>query len=496
MVCLALNKNVSDRNRQESSFAKNKIMSDFSKNHKLTSSQYHQLLDNISQSQITKNNNIEFFPRGIDSYKKRWELLENAHKSIHLVSFSLMNDDTSKKLRDLLIRKLGEGVEVKLVFSDVALRTSASGYILREVVRKGGELHRYNNFLEGWVPNLTKRRPINQIVLNAKLKLKKHFHEKYFVVDGESAILGGMNWGTKYARGGEDPKAWRDSDLFLQGEVVHDIQAQFLKDFFRYRHWQETKAKNIFADYETVMRECDFRTTAYIKKEMPGYFPQIKNFSNASLRYIAHKPYDDNRLNLTNAMLASIKRANNFIYWGCHAIRPPFIVGEYLADAATRGVEVRLITNSRKSARGLMARGFLGWMYYECTRHYRWLLERGVRIFEWQNKGAFHSKNIVIDDCLAAVGSYNVAPGSTYGHTESEVFIHGGDIPRQIKQQFDIDFSSCKELLLENVLASLPRTNAFDDPLTERDFLIDPELLTETVKEKLERGYYKKIFKR
>lgn len=471
-------------------------MSDACKNENLTSPEFLRKLDDVSQSRIREGNHIEFFARGIDSYKKRWELLENAKKSIHLVSFSLMNDDTSKRLRDLLIKKLGEGVEVKMIFSDTSLRTSMSGYIMAEVVKKGGKLYRYNDLLQGWVPNLRKGNPFKQLILNAKLKIKKHFHEKYFVVDGTYAILGGMNWGTKYANGGDDkyPKSWRDSDLFLQGKVVGDIQAQFLKDFLRYEHWQQTIAKNMFADYDTVMRECDFRTVDSVREEMPQYFPDPENLGTAALRYVAHKPYDDNRLNMTNAMLLSMKQAKDYINWGCHAIRPPLIVGEYLADAAARGVKVSLITNSQKSARGLMAHGFLGFMYYECTKHYKWLLERGVRIFEWQKEGAFHSKNLVIDDCLAAVGSYNVAPGSTYGHTESQVFIHGGDIPLKIKEQFQVDFSACKEVLLDDVKNSLPRANAFDGPLTERDLLIEPELLTPTVKEKLDRGDYKKIF--
>ena len=39
----------------------------------------------------------------------------------------------------------------------------------------------------------------------------KRYHEKYFVVDGERAVVGGMNIGDEYARIGDEPaRIWRD----------------------------------------------------------------------------------------------------------------------------------------------------------------------------------------------------------------------------------------------------------------------------------------------
>jgi phosphatidylserine/phosphatidylglycerophosphate/cardiolipin synthase-like enzyme len=70
-------------------------------------------------------------------------------------------------------------------------------------------------------------------------QLKRRFHEKYLVADGTQAILGGMNWGTKYALGGESPAAWRDTDSYITGPAVADIQRRFLDSLFFYRAMEE-----------------------------------------------------------------------------------------------------------------------------------------------------------------------------------------------------------------------------------------------------------------
>ena len=41
-------------------------------------------------------------PSGVQSYAKRWELLEGAQRTIHLVTFSIINDDTSSRLADIV----------------------------------------------------------------------------------------------------------------------------------------------------------------------------------------------------------------------------------------------------------------------------------------------------------------------------------------------------------------------------------------------------------
>ena len=189
-------------------------------------------IDEFTGSVMRDGNHLEFMPSGSFSFKKRWELLEGAENTIDIVAFSLMRDETSARLCNLLCDKLRQGVKVRMIFDDAVLYSTFSGGLLRTVSKAGAEVVRYNKLFRNILPSAGKGRPFHHLVRNIKIKLKRRFHEKYMVVDGSKSILGGINWGNKYAFGGIQPKAWRDTDVFITGPVVADIQAQFIKDFF------------------------------------------------------------------------------------------------------------------------------------------------------------------------------------------------------------------------------------------------------------------------
>src|SRR5262249_46482733 len=138
-----------------------------------------------------------------------------------------MRDDTTRRLASLAAEKIRQGVEVKIIVDDAALYTTFSRNILKGMAKSGVEVLTYDSPLH----YLGFRRMIRK----GKIALKRRVHEKYPVVEGRQSVLGGMNWGTKYALGGTDPKWWRDTDVYLTGPVVADIQRRFLTDVFVYR---------------------------------------------------------------------------------------------------------------------------------------------------------------------------------------------------------------------------------------------------------------------
>jgi phosphatidylserine/phosphatidylglycerophosphate/cardiolipin synthase-like enzyme len=405
----------------------------------------------------------------------------------------MMNDGTSFRLRDLLVEKLRQGVAVRVVADDAAIYSSSSAGVLNDLAKAGASVIRYHKVFRDWLPDLRKGHPFAQLVHNIRYKMKRRFHEKFMVVDGNELILGGINWGDKYALGGTKPEAWRDTDIYLTGPAVADVQRQFIKSFALYQAMEDeyvARRQPGFdreAHYETARQ----RAESVINDKASVYFPPLTQTGHERVRYVPHKPYDEARLPLTEACLLMFQKAEKYIDWGCHAIRPPRIIAEALAQAAERGVEVRLITNSSKSSRTLMARGFLGFLYWECANHFRWMLERGIRIFEWQKPGAFHSKNLVIDDVVTAIGSYNVARGSTFHHTESTVIVYGGDLPQAVRNQFEIDLKDCREVQLSETKAPLKIFDPFLRTLDRRNLLLDRSVLTDAVRQDLDAGRVK-----
>ena len=459
---------------------------------RLTMANHPKTLDSLTQSRIQQGNHIQFLPSGVESYEVRWRLLDQAKHSIHIATFSMMKDETTQRLEAVLMKKLRQGVTVRIILDDIVNRTTFAGPMITRLRSAGAYVHGYNGLYEEWLPIPRSITPIKHFMRNIKLKLKRHYHEKYMVIDGAEVVLGGINWGDKYAYGGLKSFAWRDSDVYLRGPVVEDIQRQFLKDFLRYQHWDQ-RTQGDPSTYPEFVSQSTVPSDEEIKQQFSECFTATERQGSVAVRYVAHKPYDDQSLPLTQAFLSLIANAEKSIYWGCHGIRPPKIVAEYLAQAVARGVEVRLITNSEYSSRSLMVRGLLGWMYKECTKHYHGLLSRGIRIYEWQLEGAFHSKNFLVDDQIASVGSYNIARGSTYHHSESNVFVYDADFSQQVKQQFDKDLMHCEEITLSAVAPRLPQENAFDRPLHERDLMIRKEMIPENIQQELDKGTYKRI---
>jgi phosphatidylserine/phosphatidylglycerophosphate/cardiolipin synthase-like enzyme len=81
------------------------------------------------------------------------------------------------------------------------------------------------------------------------------------------------------------------------------------------------------------------------------------------------------------------------------------------------------------------------------------------------------SGNSIQLDAVAAIGSYNIANGSAFHHTESAVLVHGRDFAEQVRRQFLADFEDCKEV----AVADTPEVARWADPfrrsLHERNIL-------------------------
>jgi cardiolipin synthase len=442
-----------------------------------TSDTFEATTDRLTGTTVTDGNAVTFMPRGEESYARRWQLIEDAERTVHLVTFSVINDDTSRRLADVVAEKVRQGVEVVIVCDDAALYTTRSRGIIKRMRSAGAEVNCYDPPFRSLGIDLRRRHRFRQLLNRARRGFKRRFHEKYLVVDGTSAVLGGMNWGTKYAMGGEDPAGWRDTDCYLTGPVVADVQRRFLDSLIYYRAREEAWRRRRERGFDPrPVYERAAEEAAEIERHRPECFPPLAPTGDVPLRYVGHKPYDEEDLSLTDAFLLAIRSARRSIWWGCHGVRPPRIFAETLADAAARGVEVRLISNSKRSSRGLMGRGLLGWMYWECSNHFRWLIERGIHVHLWERPGPFHSKNFLVDDEVCAVGSYNLANGSTFHHTESAIFAYGGELPGQVRRQFEADFRDCHELALDEARRPWRFADPFRRGLHERNLLVDRSL--------------------
>ncbi len=399
-------------------------------------------LNRATDSVLTVSDDIQVLVNGTASYPVRWRMLEEARKSIHFTTMYITKDDTNKKLADLLVRKKREGLDVKIiVFGTYALGNMP---FYKQMKNNGIEVEKYGTVSEVILPDPTHF-------------WKKHLHDKYLVVDGKEALAGGMNWSARYERGGTDAKvAWRDTDIYVQGPQAAIMDAEFAKRWNRDAGKEafDTADRDLEAAYAQLMFPADLRYEDFISPDPQApYGRRVRKLT----RFLYQQPHENGGVaHMTPFFKETMDRAKSHIYWQSISIRPAPVQKQALFDAAKRGVDVRLMTNSKRNMKMIPIGG--GFIYYLTQKQYRPLLEAGLRIFEYSGNAPMHAKGFLVDDVVAAVGSYNATFTSEKYYTESAIATYDTDAIQAVKRMFDDDFAQCSEVMLKDVGYALEPT--------------------------------------
>jgi cardiolipin synthase len=127
---------------------------------------------------------------------------------------------------------------------------------------------------------------------------------------------------------------------------------------------------------------------------------------------------------------------------------PYLVLDEFLrlalADAAARGVDVRIVTPGVPDKK----------IVYRMTRaNYPALLKAGVRIFEY-TPGFLHAKAVLADDC-AVVGTINFDYRSLYLHFENAVYFCDEAAIKNLECDFEESIAVSFERTESNVKRSI-----------------------------------------
>lgn len=130
--------------------------------------------------------------------------IQNASKNIRLEMFGMGQTD----LAHLLVKKHQDGVPVQVVFDPINDDYEKEKQECVDILKAGGvEVLFY---------------PIRE--KDDKNKYDQINHVKMLIIDGEEAVIGGMNWG------GHSPKN-HDVDVHVAGPIVDKMEALFNKDY-------------------------------------------------------------------------------------------------------------------------------------------------------------------------------------------------------------------------------------------------------------------------
>jgi len=357
---------------------------------------YEPLIHTLQREKLaipTTGNRIRMLERGADFLTALLKAFEEAQDHIHLETYIIEDDAVGRLVRDALIDKVRQGVEVRLMYDDVGCWRVEPRFF-RRMAAAG---IRVVPFLPVHFPALTRR-------------VNYRNHRKICVIDGRTGFIGGMNLARRYVSRTEGE--WVDLHLQIDGPAVGSLQRMFLTDWHVVTESLLTD-KRYFPCWETAG---------------PGALVQIVDANPVS-------QYPEIAFGLTWVAM----HARKYLYIQTPYFMPtePFL--QALQTAALSGVDVRLMVPLKPD-------GF--WLRWANDSYFSEVLRAGIRIFTYGD-GFLHSKCLVADDTWCTVGSANMDFRSFEDNFEANAFIYDEQTARATKEIFLRNQARCHEVRTE-----------------------------------------------
>lgn len=312
---------------------------------------------------------MELLHEPTEALARRIQLVESAQTEILLQVFKVRGDALSLRFLRSLAAKSRAGVKVRMLTDGMYGRLSPD--LTAELEAAGVEIRRYRrfSFLSPW-------------------KAFYRMHDKILVVDRTAVLIGGRN--LEEAAFDLDPhkKLW-DLEILLKGPA-----AETAANYFE-QCWSKVDMARSF-----------------------GFRVKHKQFVFLGGRDSARELY----LSLAVAQREIVLCSPYFV--------PSRQLTGILRDARTRGVRVRIFTNSAHSSDQPLAHAA-----YLNSRES--LARAGVEFHEARGREVLHAKCALIDDRWTFVGSFNFDPRSENLNSESLFGVQSKELHDQVLQSLE-----------------------------------------------------------
>ncbi len=325
-------------------------------------------------------NAVEVYTDGLSMLHALMKEINNAKHHIHLEFYIFEDDPVGRLLRDLLVDKARQGVEIRLLYDDVGCwRVPRTFY---DEMRGAGIEARA--FLKVRFPLFAS-------------KVNYRNHRKIGVIDGRVAFTGGMNIALRYMKG-VPWGVWRDTHIRVEGRAVYGLQTAFLADWY-------------VVDRTLISSS--------------RYFPETDTCGNSLVQIVTSDPVGEWH-DIMQGLMIAISRARKYFYIQTPYLLPTEPILLALKTAALSGVDIRIMIPARADTR-LIHLGSLSYLDD--------LMRADVKIYLYQ-KGFLHSKLMVSDDTLSTVGSTNMDFRSFEHNFEVNAFLYDTESALVMKEIF------------------------------------------------------------
>ncbi len=361
----------------------------------------------ISGDSLCAGNDARLLVDGPSTFKSMFKDIDQAMDYIYLESYILEDDVIGNALADRLISSSKRGVKVRVLIDGFGSLDLSETYIER-LREHGIELHNFH--------------PIDPTKDPRIWHINIRDHRKILVIDGHVAYTGGINFSDVYnqsslsvSRDARDADgAWRDTDIRIEGPVVHRFQKLFLE------MWNKD-----LPEEERV--------------DAGASIPPMEVQGDMMAGVIASSGGDDVEYDIYSILAAAIGHAHQRVWITQAYFAPDDTFTEIIETAARRGVDVRLLLPAVSDAP----------LVIQASRSsYEDLLEAGVRIYE-RTSSTLHAKTVVVDGVWTSIGSTNYDYRSFVHNYELNAVIVSRDFGRAMEILYHVDLLDADEITLQ-----------------------------------------------
>lgn len=354
----------------------------------------------------------------------RLAMIESAQEEIILSTFDFDSDQAGQELLAALYHAAGRGVRVKLLVDGLSgwMDLTLNGWFQALASQPGAEIKLYN--------------PINPFL---PWRMMYRLHDKYLIVDQTAYLLGGRNSTDLFLGDYNEEGRNVDSEVYVTGDGDSLTQ---LTDYFRSVWALDDCRTYLCREPEKAARYGQRLEALYLglSETYPApfqtdYLNNIQFYPANRVTLLTNPIRPENRTPALWGELVGLMAGGEDVI-----IHTPYVIlsDEMRADLAAVCAEtdVTLILNDPDG----------GANPFGCSdyrNHREDLLAAGLTLGEYLSGDSLHTKNVLIDDRLCVVGSFNFDMRSAYLDTELMLVIDSAGLNARLRELAREELTYC-----------------------------------------------------
>jgi hypothetical protein len=419
-------------------------------------------LDRFSGTELSFGNELKPLFNG-DSFSAKVKLVESAKKYVLASVMAISCDQSSMPLVNALINRAQSGIPVKMIME---------GF--------------YGNFIFRACARKLRRGGVEVVMAHDSIKRRTpltFFHAKFWIRDGEEAIVGGQNI-IKYQNQSTGFNEFnRDTDLSVRGPAATDFTREYID------LWQDTggNPEKLPLKKDEIINKQNMETQR-LERGLPSYPEKLGSpltREKGVCRVLVQNAYHQNR-SLAAVIERYIDAAQQSVVISSPEVEFPLKAGKTNAlgrfyksiiQAAKRKLDVEFISNGVDGGNGELTSAYRLGMQRAYRRgnhllyaifhtilehepehnardHRQYLLrlrkEAGIRT--WTHFNYIHAKQIFIDRILTSISSMNLDQASIQRNYEAGIVCMDHSLSQAMESQLTLDLVNSVPVISSNGL--------------------------------------------